>query len=716
MCASRATTVVDAGFDAAGCGALTAAGSACVDLVRGAGLLEAARVGSTDVAAELGGLSAGKLHAADLAADALARALGAAAVEQAELEARPDRVLVAMSGGVDSAVAALLSEGSVAAVTLELWRDAENDAEGSCCSASAVRSARALAHRMGIPHFTVDLRDAFRAGVVQPWLDDHAAGLTPNPCVRCNGSVRLDAMADLATRLGAAALATGHYARVTDDGLLRCAADPAKDQAYMLAGLCAADDRADALPAGRADEGPRARDRGRARPAGGVQARFAGPLLPRRHRPRARFLERHGGIGDRPGAIVDRRGNVLGRHRGAHRFTVGQRRGLEVGGAGEPLYVLGTDVDARTVTVGSRAELATSTVALRDVRPAPRRRGRRGREAALPHRRAVACTLEGDTLALAEPFAGAAPGQVAVLLHGRRDRRIWNDQLVMTTARDPRGVPGVLRGARPQAHRRRRSSPPPTTPRSCSRSRACTRSSPTSWGSMTAAQPPDELPDVLPHAGHRHRRHDHAAPHVLRDARQLLDRRLLQAGRGRVRLGAVAGGLRLQRRTTSGSRSSRATRSSASAPTRRRSRRGWRSACRASGSSLCQRKENFWQAGPTGPCGPCSELYLDRGVDLGKPRRPAGRGERALPGVLEPRLHAVQPGPGDTLTPLPAQNIDTGLGLNRMALILQGIESIFETDHFKPLIELGSSCRASATARTSRSIARCACSPTTRAR
>jgi tRNA-specific 2-thiouridylase len=408
--------VADAGFEASGCGALTAAASACVELVRGAPLLEAARVGSGDVAAELGGLSAGKLHAADLAADALARALGAAAVAQAQLAPNPERVLVAMSGGVDSAVAALLSEGEVAAVTLELWRDAENDAEGSCCSASAVRSARSLAHRMGVAHLTVDLRDPFRAGVVQPWLDDHAAGLTPNPCVRCNGRVRLDAMADLAARLGAAALATGHYARVTDDGLLRAAADPAKDQSYMLAGL-----RPETIARMRFPLGQLTKDR--------VRAIAAEHGLPVASKPdsqdlcflagtgRARFLERHGGIGDRPGAIVDRRGNVVGRHRGAHRFTVGQRRGLEVGGAGEPLYVLRTDIDARTVTVGPRAALATTEVALRDVvlhRPEGEVQAVKLRY----HSPAVPCALDGDVLRLAEPFAGAAPGQVAVLLRG----------------------------------------------------------------------------------------------------------------------------------------------------------------------------------------------------------------------------------------------------------------------------------------------------------
>ena len=134
-----------------------------------------------------------------------------------------------MSGGVDSTVAAVLcAQGGeeVVAVTLELWRDPENDAEASCCSASAVRSARAIAHRMGLPHFTLDLRDGFRDGVVAPWLAEHAAGLTPNPCVRCNGHVRLDAMVDFADRLGAATLATGHYARRTDDGLLRARRRP----------------------------------------------------------------------------------------------------------------------------------------------------------------------------------------------------------------------------------------------------------------------------------------------------------------------------------------------------------------------------------------------------------------------------------------------------------------------------------------------------------
>jgi tRNA-specific 2-thiouridylase len=269
---------------------------------------------------------------------------------------------------------------------------------------------------MGIAHFTIDLREEFAAGVVQPWLDDHAAGLTPNPCVRCNGSVRLDAMVEVADRLGAAALATGHYARVTADGLLRAAADPSKDQAYMLSGLDPGTLARLRFPLGELNK-----DR--------VREIAAEHGLPVASKPdsqdlcflagtgRARFLERHGGLGDRPGAIVDRRGRELGRHRGAHRFTVGQRRGLEIGGFAEPLYVLGTDVAAGTVTVGPRAELAVTDVLLRDVvlhRPAEEVEAVRLRY----HGRLVACALEGDTVRLAEPFAGAAPGQVAVLMRG----------------------------------------------------------------------------------------------------------------------------------------------------------------------------------------------------------------------------------------------------------------------------------------------------------
>ena len=145
-------------------------------------MLDAARIGPREIQAELGGLSPGKLHAAELASDALARALGTAVRARAALEAPAGgRILVAMSGGVDSAVAAHLvaADGDAVAVTLELWADAENDAERSCCSASAVAQARSLAHSMGLAHFTIDLRDEFRTGVVEPFIAGYARGGDP---------------------------------------------------------------------------------------------------------------------------------------------------------------------------------------------------------------------------------------------------------------------------------------------------------------------------------------------------------------------------------------------------------------------------------------------------------------------------------------------------------------------------------------------------------
>jgi tRNA-specific 2-thiouridylase len=408
-------TVVDAGFEASGCGATIAAASAAVGLMRGAPLLTAARIGTQAIAAELGGLSVGKLHAADLAADALHRALGSAAAADAAVPARADRTLVAMSGGVDSAVAALLSEGEVVAVTLELWRDTENDAEASCCSASAVRMARAVAHRMGVAHLTLDLRDGFRAGVVEPWLAEHEAGRTPNPCVRCNGHVRLDAMVDLADRLGAATLATGHYARRTEDGLLRAAADPAKDQTYMLAALARSTLARLRFPLGDLTK-PEVRKIAHAHDLPVASKPDSQDLCFLAGTGRERFLARHGGLRERPGDLVDRGGRVLGRHGGHFRYTVGQRRGLGVH-VGEPLYVLATDARANTVTVGPREALLTDRVAVRGVRL--HREPTEIDAVKLRYRgAAIPCRLDGAELVLDEPFAGAAPGQTAVLLAG----------------------------------------------------------------------------------------------------------------------------------------------------------------------------------------------------------------------------------------------------------------------------------------------------------
>lgn len=413
--------VADAGFDAEGCGATIAAASAAIELVRGARIAEAARVHAGTLSQALGGLSPGKHHAADLAADALARALGTAAHADGACEPVAGRVLVAMSGGVDSAVAALLcaheENAEPLAVTLELWRDEHNDDERSCCSASAVRRARTLAHELGLPHLTLDLRERFRAGVVEPWIAGHAAGLTPNPCVRCNGQVRLDAMLELAGRLGAEALATGHYARISEDGLIRAAADPAKDQSYMLAALEPASIARLRFPLGGLAK-PQVRELAEREGLAVARTPDSQDLCFLAGTGRQEFLARHGGPRERPGRMLDRAGRTVGRHRGAHAYTVGQRRGLGAGGgSGEPLYVTATDVAANTVTVGPREALRRTSVALDELRL--HRSADEVDGAKLRYRSsAVGASLEGRTLHLAEPVLGAAPGQSAVLLRG----------------------------------------------------------------------------------------------------------------------------------------------------------------------------------------------------------------------------------------------------------------------------------------------------------
>jgi tRNA-specific 2-thiouridylase len=459
--ASADGRILDAGFDASGCGAAIAAGSAVVELIDGAPLLDAARIGAAEIAAELGGLSPAKRHAAELAADALHRALGWALRKQATLAPAPARTLVAMSGGVDSAVAALLvgeAGGQAVAVTLELWSDPENDGERSCCSAQAVRAARSLAHGMGMAHFSIDLREEFRLGVVDRWLADHAAGLTPNPCVRCNGKVRLDAMLELSDRIGAQTLATGHYARVEagreGEPLLRMAVDEAKDQSYALAALAPASLARLRFPLGSLTK-PQVRERAAQAGLEVAKRPDSQDLCFLAGTDGADFLARHGGIGPRPGAILDGEGRKLGEHGGLHTLTVGQRHGLGldravagraggvgrvrgVGGSGraigadgasaigEPLYVIATDTHANTVTVGPREQLRTATVSVREVTlhrdggqvdaVKVRYRGRR-----MPCRvdhEAGAGLHERVELQMLEQVERTAPGQIACLYEG----------------------------------------------------------------------------------------------------------------------------------------------------------------------------------------------------------------------------------------------------------------------------------------------------------
>jgi tRNA-specific 2-thiouridylase len=423
--------ITDAGFAAEGCGASTAAASAAVGLVIGATLLEAARIGARQIDAELGGLSPGKFHAAEVAADALARALGITAYRAGELTAPGDapRTLVAMSGGVDSAVVATLvaERGDTVAVTLELWADAENDAERSCCSSSAVSLARRLAHDLGLAHFTLDLREEFRAGVVEPFIAAYRQGETPNPCVGCNGHVRLDAMLTLADRIGAETMATGHYARVSEHGLLRAAVDPQKDQTYMLAAL-----GQDSLARMRFPLGELTKPQ--------VRAIATERRLPVAAKPdsqdlcflvgtdRASFLTRHGGVAPAVGEVVDADGTVLAAHPGHELFTVGQRRGFgDVRSAdGEPLFVIDKDAGRNRLVVGPRTALDTDRVRVRAARL--HEDGARVDRVKLRYRSEPLMARVSESvgpglhrelmLELEQPVSGAAPGQLAALMDG----------------------------------------------------------------------------------------------------------------------------------------------------------------------------------------------------------------------------------------------------------------------------------------------------------
>jgi tRNA-specific 2-thiouridylase len=429
--AAGAGTVQAASFGAEGCAATRAAAAAACELAEGASLLDAARIGAGEIDAELGGLSPQHRHASALAADALHRALAALASSGEALATAPaggGRVLVAMSGGVDSAVAALLERrrgAEVVAVTLKLWADQRVDTVASCCSPEAVVRARRVAHSLGLPHLTLDLEQGFREAVVDDFLAGYAAGRTPNPCVRCNGELRIDAMIELADRVGAERLVTGHYARLADDGegpLLAAPHDDAKDQTHMLSALRPASLARLRFPL---SELRKADVRALADKAGLEVAAQAESqdLCFLSGTGKREFLRRHAGLEDRAGEIVDARGRVLGAHRGHHNFTVGQRKGIGVGG-GEPLYVIGKDAETNRVIVGARGQLEAGAVRLRGT-VLHRDADRVDRVRLRSHARPLSCRLDasatddGEALAaLDEPAFGVAPGQTASLLDG----------------------------------------------------------------------------------------------------------------------------------------------------------------------------------------------------------------------------------------------------------------------------------------------------------
>jgi tRNA-specific 2-thiouridylase len=361
-------------------------------------------------------LEAAAVGGETLAVDALANALGPIF----RAPPSPTRVAVAMSGGVDSAVALLRALPDAVGVTLRLWLDPHGpDAERACCSPESVIAARETCHRRGVPHVTLDLRDEFRRAVVAPFVRGYARGETPNPCIRCNGSFRFAELLAFSRRAGASRLATGHYARIVErDGrlLLARGADPRKDQSYMLARLDPRHLGRLWFPLGGQDKGATRAEAERAglAAAGRAESQEACFLAGDDYRT---FLARRG-LAPRRGPIVDAEGVELGSHDGHWGFTPGQRRGLGLA-APEPLYVLGTRPAANAVVVGPRAALARTRVRARgrlyvDVERVEAKL--RYRSPAVPA--TVAATARGFALELDEPAFGVAPGQAAVLYDG----------------------------------------------------------------------------------------------------------------------------------------------------------------------------------------------------------------------------------------------------------------------------------------------------------
>jgi tRNA-specific 2-thiouridylase len=381
--------------------------------VQGDRIVEADGAGLDRSLAGLTLLEAAAVGGEPLAVDALADALGR--VFRAPRDS--ERVAVAMSGGVDSAVALLRAGPKAIGVTLRLWLDPEGpDSERACCSPAAVVAARETCHNLGLPHVTLDLREAFRRSVVQSFVNGYARGETPNPCIQCNGGFRFGELLAFARKAGAAKLATGHYARIVerhDRLLLAKAADPEKDQSYMLAAL-------DPRHLGRLwfPLGDQGKDETRA------EAAVAGLAVATRAESQEAcflagddyrsFLERHG-LESSDGPVVDEQGRELGRHSGFWRFTPGQRKGIGVA-TGIPIYALRTEPRANTLVVGPREALACREVRARGRLYVPVRRAEaklRYRSPAIPAE--VEASARGFALHLERPAYGVAKGQAAVL-------------------------------------------------------------------------------------------------------------------------------------------------------------------------------------------------------------------------------------------------------------------------------------------------------------
>jgi tRNA-specific 2-thiouridylase len=359
------------------------------------------------------------------------------------------RIVVAMSGGVDSSVVAALAAQSgaeVIGVTLQLYDyGAATGRKGACCAGDDIRDARAVADRLGIAHYVFDHESRFREEVVEAFADDYLAGKTPIPCIRCNMGPKFTDLLTMARDLGADCLATGHYVRrVTgaQGSELHRALDPARDQSYFLYGTTEAQLDFLRFPLGGL---PKSETRALAETFGlGVAAKpdsqdicfvpdgdYAGVVSAIRPE------------GAAPGEIVHAQsGEVLGEHRGVIHYTVGQRRGLEIGGLKEPLYVTGIDAPSRRVLVGPRAMLAVSAARIVEtnrIGPMPGASlTAKVRSLAKPVPVSLKGSLGGGSevlLRFAQPEYGVAPGQAAVIYCG--DRVVgggWIDSTVSALA------------------------------------------------------------------------------------------------------------------------------------------------------------------------------------------------------------------------------------------------------------------------------------------
>ena len=414
-------------YKAYGCAACIAAGSALTELTDGKHLIEAAGVSKADVEQALGGpLPVGKEHALTLVLDALHKAFedhwnrtaGEMLLDGERTPASGGRsVVAAMSGGVDSAVTALLLKEAgydVATVTFRL-HDGERGSR-SCCSPDTVLFARDTAHRMGLPHFTLNLKELFRRRVMQDFVGSYGEGKTPNPCVACNAHVKFHAASFLADRFGFGHVATGHYARVVEElGRVTMArpADTNKDQTYVLWPVPKDLLSRTIFPLG---EYRKEKVRGIAERKGLAVA----------YTPESQdicfipdgnyrgFIRKK--VEAEPGEIVDREGQTLGRHAGVVDFTVGQRRGIGVS-AQTPLYVTEVRPQKRQIVVGGRGDLEVQEVRVGGLNWFLEPSEAEAVQVRY-NSRPVPCQVEGAgdevRVRLEEPIAGVAPGQSAV--------------------------------------------------------------------------------------------------------------------------------------------------------------------------------------------------------------------------------------------------------------------------------------------------------------